>query len=56
LRIRRRRNAAKTIDTETETQAKDRTAVNREIVLRTATKLITLNKIMETLTVVKVGA
>jgi hypothetical protein len=39
---------------ETETQAKDRTAVNREIVLSAATKVITLNKIMETLTVVKV--
>jgi hypothetical protein len=56
LRIKRRRNATKTIDTETETQAKDRTAVNREIVLSTATKVITSNEIMETLTVVKVEA
>jgi hypothetical protein len=39
---------------ETETQAKDRTAVNREIVLSAATKVITSNEIMETPTVVKV--
>jgi hypothetical protein len=41
---------------ETETQAKDRTAVNREIILSAATKVITSNKIMETPTVVKVEA
>jgi hypothetical protein len=41
---------------ETETQAKDRTAVNREIVLSTATKVIMLNKIMETPTIVRVEA
>jgi hypothetical protein len=41
---------------ETETQAKDRTAVNREIVLSAATKVITSNEIMETPTVVKVEA
>jgi hypothetical protein len=56
LRIKRRRNATETIDTETETQAKDRTTVNREIVLSTATKVITSDEIMETLTVVKVEA
>jgi hypothetical protein len=39
---------------ETETQAKDRTAVNREIVLSAAMKVITSNKIMETPTVIKV--
>jgi hypothetical protein len=39
---------------ETETQAKDRTTVNREIAVSAATKVITSNKIMETLTVVKV--
>jgi hypothetical protein len=39
---------------ETETQAKDRTAVNREIVLSAATKVITSNKIMKTLTVIRV--
>jgi hypothetical protein len=54
LRIKRRRNATKTIDAETETQEKDRTAVNREIILSTATKIITSNKIMETPTVIKV--
>jgi hypothetical protein len=41
---------------ETETQAKDRTAVNREIVLSAATKVITSNKIMETPTVIRVEA
>jgi hypothetical protein len=56
LRIKRRRNATKTIDTKTETQAKERTAVNREIVLSAAMKVITSNKIMETPTVVKVEA
>jgi hypothetical protein len=54
LRIKRRRNATKTIDTETETQAKDRTTVNREIVLSAAMKVITSNKIMETPTVIRV--
>jgi hypothetical protein len=34
LRIKRRRNTTKTIDMETETQAKNRTAVNREIAVR----------------------
>jgi hypothetical protein len=56
LRIKRRRNATKTTNTETETQDKDRTAVNREIVLSAATKVIMLNKIMETLTVIRVEA
>jgi hypothetical protein len=54
LKIKRRRNATKTIDTAIETQAKDRTAVNREITVSTAMKIITSNEIMETLTVVKV--
>jgi hypothetical protein len=54
LRIKRRKNATKTIDTGIETQAKDRIAVNREIAVSTATKIITWNEIMETLTVVKV--
>jgi hypothetical protein len=54
LRIKRRRNTTKTINMEAETQAKDRTAVNREIVLSAATKVITWNKIMETPTVVRV--
>jgi hypothetical protein len=54
LRIKRRRNATETINMETETQAKDRTAVNREIVLSAATKVITSNKIMETPSVVRV--
>jgi hypothetical protein len=54
LRIKRRRNATETIDTETETQAKDRTTVNREIILSAAAKVITSNEIMETPTVVKV--
>jgi hypothetical protein len=45
-----------TIDAGIETQAKDRTTVNREIAVSTATKMITLNKIMETLTVIKVEA
>ena len=56
MRIKRRRNATETIDTETETQAKDRTTVNREIAVSTATKIITWNEIMETLTVIKVEA
>jgi hypothetical protein len=56
LRIKRTRNATKTIDTETETQAKDRTTVNREIVLSAAMKVITSNEIMETPTVVKLEA
>jgi hypothetical protein len=56
LRIERRRNATETIDPETETQAKDRTAVNREIVLSAATKVIMSNKIMETPTIIKVEA
>jgi hypothetical protein len=54
LRIKRRRNTTKKIDMETETQAKDRTVVNREIILSAATKIITSNEIMETPTVVKV--
>jgi hypothetical protein len=41
---------------ETETRAKDRTTVNREIALSAATKVITSNEIMETLTVVRVEA
>jgi hypothetical protein len=41
---------------ETETQAKDRTTVNREIILSAATKVITSNEIMETPTVVRVEA
>jgi hypothetical protein len=56
LRIKRRRNATETIDTEIETQAKDRTTINREIVFSAATKVITSNEIMETPTVVKVEA
>jgi hypothetical protein len=56
LRIKRRKNATKTIDTGKETQAKDRTAVNREIAVSAATKIITSNEIMETPTVVKVEA
>jgi hypothetical protein len=51
-----RRNATKTIDMETETQANDRTTVNREIAVSTATKISTSNKIMETLTIIKVEA
>jgi hypothetical protein len=54
LRIKKRRNATKTIDMKTETQVKNRTAVNREILLSAATKVMTSNEIMETLTVVKV--
>jgi hypothetical protein len=53
LRIKRRKNATKTINAEIE---KDRTAINREIAVNAATKIITLNKIMETPTVVKVEA
>jgi hypothetical protein len=56
LRVKRRRNTTKTIDMETETQAKDRTAVNREIILSAAMKVITSNEIMETPTFVKVEA
>jgi hypothetical protein len=56
LRIKRRKNATKTIDTGIETQAKDRIAVNREIAVSAATKIITSNEIMETPTVVKVEA
>jgi hypothetical protein len=37
-----------------ETQAKDGTAVNREIAVSATMKVITLNEIMETLTVIKV--
>jgi hypothetical protein len=48
LRTKRRKNATKTINTGTEAQVKDRTAVNREIVLSAATKVITSNKTMET--------
>jgi hypothetical protein len=55
LRIKKRRNATKTINMETETQVKNRTAVNREIILSAATKVMS-NKIMETPTVVKVEA
>jgi hypothetical protein len=53
LRIKRRRNTTKTIDMETETQAKNRTAVNREIAVSVT---LTPNEIMETLTIVKVEA
>jgi hypothetical protein len=53
LRIKRRKNATETIDTGIETQAKDRIAVNREIAVSTAMKVITLNEIMETLSVIK---
>ena len=56
LKIKRRRNATKTIDTVIETQAKDKTAVNREITVSAAMKIITSNEIMETLTVVRVEA
>jgi hypothetical protein len=48
LRIKRRRNTTKTINTETETQAKDRTAVNREVILSAAMKVNMSNEIMET--------
>jgi hypothetical protein len=54
LRIKRRRNATETINTGMETQAKDRIAVNREIAVSAAIKVITLNEIMETLIFVKV--
>jgi hypothetical protein len=53
LRIKRRKNATETIDTGIETQAKDRITVNREIAVSAATKVITLNEIMETLSVIK---
>jgi hypothetical protein len=56
LRIKKRRNATEIIDTETETQVKNRTAVNREIILSAAMKVMTSNEIMETLTIVKVEA
>ena len=56
LRTKRRKNATKTINTGIETQAKDRIAVNREIAVSATMKVITLNKIMETPTVVKVEA
>jgi quinolinate synthase len=55
LRIKRRKNTTKTINTGIETQAKDRIAVNREIAVCAAMKVITLNEIMETLNIVKVG-
>jgi hypothetical protein len=54
LRIKRRRNTTKTIDTGIETQAKDRITVNTEIAVSATMKVITSNKIMETLTVIKV--
>jgi hypothetical protein len=56
LRIKRRKNATKTINTGIETEAKDRIAVNREIAVSAAMKIITSNKIMETPTVIKVEA
>jgi hypothetical protein len=46
LRIKRRRNTIKTINTGIETQAKDIIAVNREITVSPAMNIITLNKIM----------
>jgi hypothetical protein len=54
LRIKRRRNTTKIINMEAETQAKDRTTVNREIVLSAATTVIMWNKIMETPTIIRV--
>jgi hypothetical protein len=54
LKIKRRRNTTKKIDKGIETQAKDRIAVNIEITVSTAMKIITSNKIMETPTVIKV--
>jgi hypothetical protein len=56
LKIKRRKNATKTIDTGIETYAKAKIAVNREIAISAAMKIITSNEIMETLTVVKVEA
>jgi hypothetical protein len=56
LRTKRRKNATKTINTGIETQVKDKIAVNREIAVSTAMKVITSNETMETLTVVKVEA
>jgi hypothetical protein len=56
LRIKRRKNATETINTGIETQAKAGIAVNREIADSAATKIITLNKIMETPTIIKVEA
>jgi hypothetical protein len=54
LKIKRRKNTTETINIGIETQAKARIAVNREIAVRAATKVITSNEIMETLTVIKV--
>jgi hypothetical protein len=56
LRTKRRKNATETINTETETQAQDRIAVNREIAVSAAMKIITSNEIMETPTIIKVEA
>jgi hypothetical protein len=56
LRIKRRKNTTEKINTGIEAQAKDRITVNREITVSTATKAITLNKVMETLTIIKVEA
>jgi hypothetical protein len=53
LRIKRRKNATETIDTGIKTQDKDRITVNREIAVSAAMKVITLNEIMETLSVIK---
>jgi hypothetical protein len=49
LRLKRRRNTTKKIDTGIETQAKGRITVNREIKFSTTMKVITLNATMETL-------
>jgi hypothetical protein len=54
LRIKKKRNATETIDTGIKTQDMDRITVNREIATSTAMKVITSNKIMKTLTVIKV--
>jgi hypothetical protein len=54
LKTKRRKNATGTIKTGIEGQAKDRVTVNREITVSTTIKVITLNKIMETPTVIKV--
>jgi hypothetical protein len=56
LRTNRRKKATKTINTGIETQVKDRIAVNREITVSAATKIITSNELIETPTVVKVEA
>jgi hypothetical protein len=53
LRIKKRKNATKTIDIGIDTQAKDRIAVNREIAVSATTKVITLNEIIETPAIVK---